>query len=368
MKKVLFATTALAALSMSGAAFAGGHASGNFGLSGETVVGYNDEIETGIFQDTNIDIKASKDLGDYQIDAHGRLNLDWNEGVDEDNDDDSTTAEVEFKKAALKTPVGTLTFSDSQDGTSASDLWYADRDGMEIDVQNLDGKGSLLWEGNVGQFEYAVDTGSIENNNGTADDPISDDWSIGLGTSLAAGGNDIDLGFGYDNNHNGANDDRLGVSADFGAGAFAVGLSYITGSVAGVDESSIGVEVGYDITPDLNVEVFYAENDTADNQYGIGFDYSAGQFAIDFQYSTGDGAVEDNYEVNASFDTGVGATLFVGYDELETNTDGGTGAFYAGTEIDIADGVTATVAYAEADEIDGPEFKEGTSAFLTLKY
>lgn len=363
MKKVLFATTALAALSMSGAAFAGAHDSGNFGISGETVVGYNDNIENGIFQETNIDLKASKDLGDYQIDAHGRLNFDWNEGTDEDSDDDSTTAEVEFKKAALKTPVGTLTFADSQDGTGASDRFYKDRDGMALDVQNLDGIGSLQWEGNVGQFNYAVDTGSIEN-------AVSDDWSVGLGTDIAVGGGDIGLGFGYDNNSGGTNSDRLGIGADFSFGMVEVGTSYMTGSVGGVDETSVAVDLGFNVTPELEIGAYYAQNDVADNKYGVTLDYETGPITIAIDYDTGDGATVDNYEIDVSYDTGAGITLYAGYDDQEANTAsvGTTGAFYVGAEIAIADGIEATVAYAEADEIGGPEFKDGTSAFLKLKY
>ena len=350
MKKVLFATTALAAVSLSGAAYSAAHDSGNFGISGETVVGYNDEIENGIFQETNIDFKAVKDLGDYEVGGLARLNLDWTENAGE-------SSGVEFKNAYVKTPVGTLTFADSQDGTSASDLWYADRDGMALDVQNLDGLASLLWEGNVGQFNYAIDTGDIDNN-------VDDDWSVGLGTTLSTGSGDIDLGFGYDNNSGGTGGDVFGVSADLSVGMVNVGVSYIDGSA----ETSTGVAIDFDVTPELNVGAYYAMNDVADDKYGVTLDYATGPITIAIDYDTGNGATVDNYEIDVSYDTGAGITVFAGYDDQEVNYDGNNGSFYIGAEIDVADGVTATVAYAEADEIGGPEFKGGTSAFLTLKY
>jgi len=67
-----------------------------------------------------------------------------------------------------------------------------------------------------------------------------------------------------------------------------------------------------------------------------------------------------NTEIDVSYDMGNGVVGYVGWDEAD-------GA-YVGAEIDVADGIKATIAYAEADEIGGPEFKDGTSAYLSLTY
>lgn len=360
MKNVLFTTTALAALAMSGAAFAGGHASGNFGISGSTDVGYNDEKKNGIFQNTNVDIKASKDAGNgVTVSGHARLNLDWEEGTDEDGDDDSTTAEVEFKNIAVDTGVGKLEFADSFDGTGASDSFYTDRDGMSLDMQNGDGIAGLKWTGELGSFGYAIDAGNIENGSG-------DDWSIGLGGDL--GPATVGLGFQNDS-YNNATGQAVGVSADFDAGIADVGVSYITDDVG----SSIGLAASAEVSPGIKIGAYYAVNDPADDFYGVTFDYSNGPLTVAVDYDTGENNIlngDDRIEVDVSYDMGNGVVGFVGWDSLETPTGGaaGDGAFYAGAEIAIADGVSATISYSEADEMGGPDFKEGTSAFLSLTY
>ena len=365
MKKVLFATTAAAALSISGAAFAGGHDSGNFGLSGKTSVGYNDEIEGGIFMDTDVDMKVSKSVGEYEIGGTFEFDSDWNEGDTGATPAGTTGGEVTtafgFDNIYLDTPIGKLTFLESNDGGSASDLFYVDRDGQADDVQNLDGLASLLWEGNVGQFDYAIDSGDIDNG-------VDDDWSIGMGTSLSTGGGDFDIGVGYDNNSGGSGSSATGVSLDFGVGMFDVGVSYL----AGASEDTTAVVLGFDVTPELSVGAYYADNETSANEYGATLDYASGPLSIGVDIhmgeDTGGVSFDENYEIDVSYDTGAGATLYAGYDDNEVNYDGDAGSFYVGAEIDIADGITATVAYAEADEISGPEFKGGTSLFLTVKY
>ncbi len=359
MKNVLFTTTALAALTLSGAAFAGGHASGNFGISGSTDVGYNDEKEGGIFQETNIDVKASKDAGNgVTVSGHARLNLDWREGAAGTGEDDSGVNEVEFKNIKVETGVGTLQYADSFDGTGASDKFYKDRDGMSFDMQNGDGLAGLMWSGDMGSFGYAIDAAAL--NNG-----ISDDYSLGLGGDFGP----ATVGFGFENNSHTGNGTQFGISADFDAGIADVGVSYIDND----NGNSIGLAASAEVSPGIKVGAYYAVNDPADDKYGVTFDYSNGPLTLAVDYDTGEnganGAGDDRIEVDASYDMGNGVVGFVGWDSLTTKTsDGSMGALYVGAEVEIADGVSATIAYAEADEIGGPEFKDGTSAYLSLSY
>lgn len=353
MKNVLFTTTAVAALAFGGTAFAAGHSSGNIGISGSTDVGYNDDIESGIFQETNIDIKASKDAGNgITVSGHARLNLDWAEGTDEDSDDDSTTPEVEFKSIAVETAVGKLEFADSFDGTGASDSFYTDRDGMSFDMQNGDGIAGLKWSGDYGNFGYAIDAGSLENATG-------DDYSIGLGGDFGP----ATVGFGFENNSNTGNGTQFGISADFDAGIADVGVSYIDND----NGNSIGLVASAEVTPGLTVGAYYAVNDPTDDAYGVTLDYANGPFGLAVDYNTGEGAIVDEIEIDASYDMGNGVVLYAGYsDDASSGTEEG---YYVGAEIDVADGVKATIAYSpDADEIGGPEFKQGTSAFLSLTY
>ncbi len=346
MKNVLFTTTAIAGLALSTAAFAGGHASGNIGLSGSTDVGYNDDIEGGIFQETNIDIKASKDAGNgFTVGGHVRLNLDWYEGAGE-------STSLEFKSIYVDTPVGKLEYADSFDGTGASDSFYKDRDGMAEDMTNGDGHAGLKWSGEAGDFGYAVDIGNLDDSSTVTGE--GDHYTVGLGGSFG----DVTVGFGWENNsHEGATIDQvLGLSVDFAAGPLSVGASYIDSGV----ETSTGIAVSAEVAPGFTVGAYYAMNDAADDAYGVSFDYVNGPLTVAVDYDDGNGATTSNYEIDVSYAVNDMVTLYVGTDEADGS--------YAGVEVAVADGIKATIAYAEADEIGGPEFKDGTTAMLSLTY
>ena len=341
MKNVLFTTTAVAALAIGGTAFAAGHASGNFGISGSTDVGYNDDIEGGIFQETNVDIKASKDAGNgYTISGHARLNLDWYEGTGE-------STNVEFKNIAVDTPVGKLEYADSFDGTGASDSFYKDRDGMAEDMSNGDGHAGLKWSGDFGEFGYAIDAGNLD---GSSTVNAGDHFTLGAGGSFGA----ATVGLGFENNSHEGDGTVTGVSADFDLGGFDVGASYITSDV----ETSIGVAASTEITAGLTVGAYYATNDNAGDAYGVTLDYTMDALTVAVDWD--DNGTTTNTEIDVSYDMGNGVVGYVGWDEAD-------GA-YVGAEVDVADGIKATIAYAEANEIGGPEFKDGTSAYLSLTY
>ena len=346
MKNVLFTTTAVAALAFGGTAFAAGHSSGNFGISGSTDVGYNDDIEGGIFAETNIDVKASKDAGNgVTVSGHARLNFDLYEDGDltTAGEQFTNTTSIELKNVTVETGVGKLEFADSFDGTGASDTFYKDRDGMQHDMQNGDGLTGLKWSGDMGNFGYAIDAGDLENN-------IGDDWSIGLGGDFGP----ASVGFGYENNNHGGNGTQFGLSGDFSAGIADIGLSYIDND----NGNSIGVAASAEITPGVTVGAYYAVNDPNADAFGVSLDYANGPFTLAVDWD--DNGSTTNTEVDVSYDMGNGVVGYVGWDEAD--------GYYVGAEVDIADGVKATVAYAEADEIGGPEFKQGTSAFLSLTY
>lgn len=364
MKNVLFTTTAIAGLALSGAAFAAGHSSGNFGISGSTDIGYNDEVEGGIFAETNIDIKASKDAGNgITIGGHARLNFDWYQadpslGNSDGNAKGQATA-IELKSVYVDTAVGKLEYADSFDGTGASDSFYKDRDGMAEDMTQGDGHAGLKWSGEAGPIGYAIDLGNIEGNSGTN---AEDHYTIGLGGEFGP----ATVGLGWENNsHEGAGS-VLGVSLDFAAGPVDVGVSYIDSDV----DTSTGVAVSAEVGAGLTIGAYYAMNDSeADDSMGVTLDYANGPFAVAIDYDMNrPGTNDDNFEIDVSYEVNSYVTVYAGYDDKEVNYDGDAGSFYAGAEIMVADGVNATIAYAQADEIGGPEFKGGTSAFLSLTY
>lgn len=356
MKNVLFTTTAIAGLALSSAAFAAGHSSGNFGISGSTDVGYNDDIEGGIFQETNVDIKASKDAGNgFMVGGHVRLNFDWYQAdpstVNSAGNTKGESTSVELKSVYVETPVGKLEYADSFDGTGASDSFYKDRDGMAADMSNSDGHAGLKWSGDAGPIGYAIDLQNIDNDSTFS---AEDQYTIGAGGTFGA----VTVGFGWENNAHdqAAGGNVLGVSADFSAGIVDAGISYIDTDT----ETSTGIAVSAEVVSGVTVGAYYAMNDTADDKYGVTFDYENGPFTLAIDYDDGNGATVSNYEIDVSYAVNDMITLYVGTDEADGS--------YGGVEFAVADGITATIAYAEADEIGGPEFKDGTTAMLSLTY
>ncbi len=132
-------------------------------------------------------------------------------------------------------------------------------------------------------------------------------------------------------------------------------------------ETSVGVAVGYDVSADLSVGVYYASNDVAGDNYGASASYVMGAMAVDVYYDHVDLGDMEQFGFNASYAVSSDLTVYAGYFDADGEIGADEGG-YAGVVYAINENLSATVSFAEADEIDGPEFKDGTSIFLSASF
>jgi hypothetical protein len=389
MKNVLLTTTALVAFA--------GAAAADVSWSGSADVGYNDEIKGGMFYDAALNVGASMDLGDgYAASLSYGIELDMIDGA-------ATANWGAYPTIEITAPFGSLKGGDLGD-EGASEYFYADRSGMTQDVENHDSgaRFDVRALAEFGAFGVAV---------GGQDDGAGGFSGINYGAGGTFG--DISFGLGYDDDDNGVQ--VTAVSADTTFNGITVGVSYAAavGSTASFavdandaaaaadpavegtdfnttttvyDENSIGLELGFEVSSDLSVGAYYANNSVAGDAYGVSASYTTGALTVGAYFDhtvaygypgTGVDADADGYEAGAgtlaasendewgidvSYAVSADLTAYAGY------FDDGTGVSYVGATYAFNDSLSATVSYAEADEISGPEFKNGTTVMLSASF
>ena len=390
MKNVLFATTALVAFA--GAASAASHGSNvTLDWSGDFEAGYNDVIEGGVFGSASLGLDVTVDFGDS---VTGAIGFDLaTAGI--------TWSYVEFNYDAGSSLTAMLRYGDLND-KGASERYYSDRSGMNVDVENHDGGNDVVAEVSFGSISVAagceVDTAAA-----TAGQCLG--MNVGVGATFGS----IELGVGYDDGSNGQNT-ATAVSADATFGAFSLGVSYADGStvvsvkdvadtndadatvnpgatVYIVAQNSIGVEVGYDISDSLSVGAYYAMNSVDGDSYGVSADFSAGALSLSAYYDhsivfgatlpvgtdvDGDGfytggqtaalVTTDSYGLDLGYDVSDMLTMNAGV------FNDGAFVYYIGVDYAVNDNITATLSYATSDAISGPEYKDGITALITASF
>jgi len=379
MKNVLFATTALVA--MAGMANAASHAGVSF--SGEMTAGYNDVIEGGLFWDAELGVEATVDFGDNVTASVEWTVIEADEtGFTAFGTNDIPTITIAYDNGSLSAKL----VAGDQDENGASEMWYADRDGMAVDVFEFDD--TLI------DFTASVEFGNF----GIAATSCTGCANVAYGAFASFGS--IELGLGFDNISGGTN--TLAVSADAELGSFSVGVSYASGETSytvntGIDgddtdplvtggtlttiapENSIGVEVGYEISSALSLDAYFARNSVRGSDFGVSATYTAGAIELSayFDQETtvgtptgvdvdGDGFYTGGMTTATQSSNSYGLDVAYTVSEQLTATVGvfsdGTFVYYAGIEYSVNDNISATVSYATADEISGPEFKNVITA------
>lgn len=349
MKNVLFATTALVAFA--GAAAAESHASGvTVDFGGEVTAGYNDDIEGGLFLDAALNINASIDLGDNVTASFEWDFLEADEnGIKGTGHNPSTDDIATFTVAYDNGSISAKLIAGDQDDDGAGEMWYADRSGMAVDISN--------WDNNSDDFTAVAEFGNF----GIAATTCSSCNGTSYGAKAAFGS--IELGLGFDDFVGGT---RTAVSADATFGSFDVGVSYITETFGNTD--SLGLEVGGTFGS-IEVGAYYAMNSDAliSDAFGVSADYAAGALTVGAYFDS-----EDDGLATATAVTSYGLDVGYALSDALTASAGvysdGTFVYYVGVEYTVNDNISATVAYATADEISGPEFKDGISAFITASF
>jgi len=340
MKNVLFATTALVALA--------GAAAAEVSFSGDLTAGYNDEEEGGLFFDTDLDLSASVDMGDNVTATLSYELMATSDNLDHVGDVDATV-EIAYTGDTLS---ASLKFGDLGD-KGASEYFYADRDGMAVDVENHDSDRDVRALVEFGNFGVAVGCEIA----GAGD---CDGMNVGLGATFGS----VELGVGYDDDSNGQAA-VTAVSADATFGAASVGVSYADSTA----DTSIGVAVSYDVNDMITVGAYFASNDVASDAYGVSVDYASGPLSVGVFF---DSAATDEYGIDVAYDVNDQLTASAGYfsgaNDIVGTDDVVDDYFYVGIDYAVNDAITATIAYSNGIEVGGPEYRQGISALITASF
>ncbi len=364
MKNVLFATTALVA--MTGTAFAASHGgmAPTLSFSGDVEAGYNDEHMGGLYVIGDVGATATVDLGDNVTAsvAWGGVHYDASSATPITLNTD-ITAEFVYTGSSY---TASLRLGDLND-KGASEYFYKDRSGMKLDVENQDNKNDARALIQFGNYGIAVGCGAAQpaNRLGTCDG-----MNIGLGATMGS----IKIGVGYDDAAN-AGGARTGVSVDTTIGSIDLGLSYITDNT----NNSIGVTVGKTFGS-VKVGAYFAANSaaTAPDGYGLTLGYSSGAMSIDAAW---DHLATDTYTVDASYAVSDALKIKLGYSNASETVytapvnpgpavkAASTADHYqVGVEYAVNSNISATLSYSNADGFGDAAYNQGISAFISASF
>ena len=327
MKKILFASTALVALT--------GTAVADVELSGRA--------KMGIF-DQGIDGRSAEFFTDIDVtftmtgETDGGLEFGASVDLDEGNDDTFTTTLDD---------AGT-TGDTSDDSASTSGVNGATGDNTDDGGVTIFVKGSFgtVTMGDMdGALDWALtEAGNVGNPGSIADDETSHAGYIGSYLDGAADGQilryDYSAGaFGVavsidDDNGNGEVGYAIGFkyTVDLGGTSIALGLGHQEGASltdGATTAEATGVSATATLASGLSVGVVYADWDDnngaadggADSNMGIGIGYSTGAFSVHANYGEvefDDGTDADGFGIAAAYDLGGGAVVHFGYGDGET--------------------------------------------------
>lgn len=344
--------TGLSSAALSVALVASAHAA-DFSLDteGEVTFGFNDQVTNNTYLEGEVTIEAGQTFDNgfgwaLEFELEGEK-LGWGEEVDYDD-----AVLLEFV-----TPIGTLAYGD-MNKKGASELFYNDLDGMDIDVVRYkDGYPSLRWHGDIGDsFSYAVSSRNVIND--------IEETSVGFGYETDR----FELGLAWDSGSEKQDEAyaaTLELYAEHGAAEMTYTLSYVETSEASA--FGIGVEAEFD---SVTIEASYAFNnvDDVENGYGLGIEYENGPWAAEATYeNTGE---KEETEIEVSYELADfapnGTTLYGGY-FYEQGSKEDTGS-YAGVGFGIADNTTFGVAYSETDEGGDLVVLPGWSMMLNVAF
>jgi outer membrane protein OmpU len=391
MKSILLTTTAIVAFA--GVAAADGHTS--VGLSGSATLGYNnDDVfgEDGFYWDTQLDIAMSAAL-DSGVTATAAFNIEiddesaTNDQFDGNNDFNlvSSNLLLSLTTETLGLHFGDTSFAAEKQWNSAGDMQadaFSEADGETVI------RADMMYSGVSASVSYAVsnvDGGYVadDGTEGTAGDQLS------LGASGAFGMVNFSVAYQAEADNNEYVNDYFGNNGDW-TDQEVIGVSAGT-TVAGADITaayaqwtdvalnsdevltSMGIEVSYPIGPVTATAYYVAEDaDVAgdvDDNYGLTVAYADGPIAATVKIRNEQG--RDEWNLEGSYDTGLGLTLLAG---MLNENEGDDADYYVGGDYDLGGGANVLVVYAndedgdQEDEIGSAEYYPGTTVAVSFSF
>lgn len=350
MKNILLSSAAIVAFA--------GAAAAEVSWSADAELGYNDDVEDGVYWSAGLGVSASQELNNG-FTASASLDIDLDtaadgafSGIEVDASDWVVTLENDafaLSFGDVDTAVESFSFVSAADediaGDEASDFAGADA--------------GILLTGTVGAANFALST-------------IVDGSDTGAMQAFVGGefGN-FNAGLLYteeDTVFGQAEAVLVSLGATFGG----ADLLFNAGEID--DVTVYGLEVTYPVGP-VTLGAYYLTADVAGDSdaYGISADYEEGAIAVAAFYEEVFG--DDGYGLEASYDLGNGLVVGAGY--IGGDNEGDDQAAYIVAEYDLGGGASLLASYADAeiegsDDIDtglgGYELLDGLTLELSLEF
>jgi outer membrane protein OmpU len=316
MKKILLTTTALVAFA--------GAAAAEVSISGYAEMGINGGTgqEAELFQDIDVTFAMSGET-DGGLSFGASVDLDETTAGTTTDNDHGTTVNISgaFGTLTMGDTDGAMDWALTEAGNMGNPGSIGDDETSHVGYFGSYHDGSydgqiVRYNNTFGDFGVAISAEQDDDTTtGVAGDGQRRDtgYALGLRYSLTAGSTDIALGLGFQSVDLGAVDgdkeEIVGLSAVATmASGFTAGLSYVSGDILGVEDSShIGVGVGY-TTGAFSMHANYGAFDLKDVAVSTGFGLSA-------KYDLGGGA-----SVVAGYGQGTIDSDIAGVDDIDNDT------------------------------------------------
>ena len=377
MKKILLSSAAVFAFA--------GAAAADVTWSGAATLGYNDEIEGGLYVDSDIDVNLSTELNNgWTAAAHFGFELVDGGGATANNGNYSVDNNF---SVSLSNEMFAVTYGDT--AFAAEKHWSGVTNMNEDGFSEADGETALRVDAMLGGIDLSL-SGVLDNNR-TVTNTDTVTTTITTTTAVAGTGDLHQLAFGatadlggvtitaaYQEAWGGADDGQVATfqpNKAFNNGDFnqndVMGIS-VAGSLGGADlklayadeagENSTGISIAYPVGA-VTVGAFYVVESAINDSYGLSVDYADGPLTVGVWFH--DGGDEDA-GINVSYDVGNGLMVYAGYSDDD-------GAYIAG-EYDLGGGASFLASYGDDtnnptnDEIGPQEYLTGVNLSVSLKF
>lgn len=339
MKNILLSSAAIVAFA--------GAAAADVSFSGSASLGYNEEINDGIYADVDLDLTMSQELnnGWTATVTYGFELEEFSDNSDTDfTDDDNLTL-------SLSNGTYALTFGDTE--YAAAEYWSGVSEMDEDNFSEADGEDNLKISGEFGGVEAAISTGVDTDTGGT--------FQTSFGVSGDIGAVSFSAAYQAEEYNESSDAASTGDFTNEEVFALAVGTSFAGADVTVAyatsdDEDSTGIEVSYPVG-DITLAAFYVSESADEDNYGMSAVYSANSIEAKAYYKS----------LNESDEFGIGGSytmdelvVTVGYVDGDSLSDDDFGAYII-ADYDLGGGASVLASYA-----DGIEGGEGSDDIDTV--
>ena len=324
-------------------AFAGA-AAAEVSFGGDAELGYNDNIDDGVYYSVGLTVKASAEL-DNGLTASASLDVD----IAEQDAFTGGSVDTSDYVLTLSGANASLSFGDV---AVAADANWAGVTNMEADVfaeAGDNGEDAVL----AGSVTFGAVTAAVSFN--VTDPANNTDELDAMQFAVTADLGAVSVVAAYQDEDNAGGE----VTAVAVSGSFAGADVTLAFADEANTETSTGLQVSYPVGP-VTATVFFVDNSVSDDNSGIKVAYAEGPLSVTAWYH--DGADEDQ-GIDVSYDLGNGLNLFAG----DSEDDGS----YVGAEYDLGGGAALLVSYGDDagnDEIGPKEYKDGTTVAVSFAF